>query len=122
MRKIRKVCLLLILGVFILLAPSCVRLFEEHLTILEDNWTKEYFKAADQWMVQIRGSVVNDGAWDLEYAEVLGGIYDIKGAVLDREKDIIFGLRRNEIWYFDIRCWSSREPDHYEVWVGRIIR
>ena len=122
MRKIRKVCLLLVLGVFTLLVSGCILFQEAHLTILEDKWTREYNRNFNQWRTEIKGSAVNDGDYNLELAEIEATIYNTDDEMLDRNRDMIFNLRRNEVWRFSVMCWSEHEPDYYDVRVGRIFK
>ena len=116
----RKICLLALLGVFVILFSGCDLVREPHLTIISSYSVTHHQFPTSPWIVDIGGTAINDGDYYLSYAEVVGAIYDDKDRILDQGIDMIWGLRKNEKWYFEIRCQSDHEPDHYEVWVGRI--
>ena len=117
----KKPYLLIFLVVFVLLISGCnlespVR--RTHVTVLTSSFMTSF--SSDVWTAEIKGTALNDGDYDLRYAEVVGEIYNDQWRMLDKSGDWIAPLKRNERWYFRIICHSSYEPHHYKVWVRRL--
>lgn len=91
---------------------------EAHITVLTSSLATSFCSGI--WTAEIEGTTLNDGDYDLRYAEVVGEIYTEEWRLLDKSGDWITPLKRNEEWCFRITCHSSYEPHHYKVWVRRL--
>ena len=118
----KKPCLLTFLVVFVLLASGCnvespVR--ETRVTVLTSSLATSFCNGI--WTAEIEGTAINDGDYNLRYAEIVGEIYNEEWRLLDKSGDYA-ALKKGEEWCFLITCHSSYEPHHYKVWVRRLSK
>ena len=121
----KKPYLLTFLVVFVLLISGCnlespVR--KAHVTILTSSFRVYRPSSSDVWTAEIEGTAINDGDYDLRYAEVVGEIYTewVEGERLLDKSGAYTALNKGEEWRFLITCHSSDEPHYYKVWVRRL--